>query len=685
MQRYRIVRELGDGAFGTVSLAIHSPTGEKVAIKKMKKRYTSWDECVNLREVKSLKKLVHPCIVRLREVMRENERLFFVFEYLDENLFQVMKARKAAQVPFTEHEIRWIIYQILLGLAYMHKHGFFHRDLKPENLMVIGGNGLNVAWNAPGTGGGGGVGGGGTGAGSPAATLGRNNVSSPLNIAPLTTKIADFGLARELRSRPPYTEYISTRWYRAPEIVLRSTNYSSPIDIWALGCIMAELFTGNPLFPGTTEIDQLFRIAGVLGTPAVGTWREGVKLASAMNLRLPSMGAVPLAAVIPSASSDALALIGAMLNYDPAKRPTAAQALMHPFFTAAPDIQAFRLDADFRIVSGHLSFGGKWANVAQVTETPNTAASPAGTGSFPSLSSRSPAGSSTPSGAPFPLHIDTRAPSRAPGSVSAPAAAPSHTFPRPLHPPHNLPPLPVVVPDPRTKPALNPSDSNDTLHSFSLAESAPIRTTATIPPLGAAAAYASEAADRPRVAPPPPDPWDTTSTSGGAPPAHRRLPSTHNLDDLLADLDSLGQMPNFAPTPAAAGSTTAPRPPRPNAGARPDVPFSWSPTKPPPPPAGAGAGGRRDSYRDATFLSGAGGAAAAVGKPGAASARAPPPPAVVTNAEFWRQAPAAGGIVSAPPVAGNGGGATSPVAPNKPPANSVAAAVSGLRKFWQRS
>lgn len=104
----------------------------------------------------------------------------------------------------------------------MHKHGFFHRDIKPENLLCNG---------------------------------------------PELVKIADFGLARETRSRPPYTDYVSTRWYRAPEVLLRSTNYSSPIDIWAVGCIMSELYTLQPLFPGRSEIDQIFRICSVLGTP----------------------------------------------------------------------------------------------------------------------------------------------------------------------------------------------------------------------------------------------------------------------------------------------------------------------------------------------------------------------------------------------------------------------------------
>jgi serine/threonine protein kinase len=111
--------------------------------------------------------------------------------------------------PFPENQIKCIMYQNLLGLAYMHKHGFFHRDMKPENMLVKG----------------------------------------------EAVKIADFGLAREIRSRPPFTDYVSTRWYRAPEILLRSTNYNSPVDIFASGAIMAELYMLRPLFPGNNETD----------------------------------------------------------------------------------------------------------------------------------------------------------------------------------------------------------------------------------------------------------------------------------------------------------------------------------------------------------------------------------------------------------------------------------------------
>jgi serine/threonine protein kinase len=202
---------VSDGTFSSVSKAVNRSTGEVVAIKKMKKKFYIWDECLALREIKSLRKLTHQNIVKLKEVVRVNEELHLVFEYLDQNVYQLMK----------ESEIRSILYQTFLGLACMHKHGFFHRDLKPESLMI----------------------------------------TKDL------CKIADFGLAREIRSKPPYNDYVSTRWYRTPEILLRSSNYNSPIDIFAIGCTMSDLYNINPLAPGKNELDHIYKFCTVLGTP----------------------------------------------------------------------------------------------------------------------------------------------------------------------------------------------------------------------------------------------------------------------------------------------------------------------------------------------------------------------------------------------------------------------------------
>jgi serine/threonine protein kinase len=286
MDRFKIHKTIGDGAYGVVYKASIIKTGEIVAIKKMKKKFYSWDECMSLKELKSLRKLNHINIVKLKEVVKVSDDLYFVFELLDQNVLQLYTEVREKGKSLTESQIKSVIYQTSAGLAYMHKQGFFHRDMKPENLLMT------------------------------------ND----------TVKIADFGLAREVRSRPPYTEYISTRWYRAPEILLKSSAYNSPVDIFALGCIMAELYMLAPLFNGSSEIDQIYKICSILGTPTHKNWSEGYQLAAKIGLTFPQFAPVSLSTLMPNASHDAIQLMSEMLKFDPHKRITAGQILQHPFF-----------------------------------------------------------------------------------------------------------------------------------------------------------------------------------------------------------------------------------------------------------------------------------------------------------------------------------------------------------------
>jgi len=283
MERYKVTKVLGGGTYGSVLRAQNKSSGEWVAIKKMKQKYYSWDECMKLREITSLRKLLHPNIVKLKEVIRENDELHLVFEFMEANLYEYMKARVK---NFPESKVRNIMYQTLQAMHHVHKHGYFHRDMKPENLLVSG----------------------------------------------ETVKLADFGLAREIRARPPFTDYVSTRWYRAPEVLLRSPTYNSPLDLWACGGIMAELYNLRPLFPGASESDQLYKICSVLGTPTQAQWPEGFKLAAKIGFRFPQFVPTSLEAIVPSAGPDGVALMNGMMAWDPNKRLNTTKCLEHPFF-----------------------------------------------------------------------------------------------------------------------------------------------------------------------------------------------------------------------------------------------------------------------------------------------------------------------------------------------------------------
>ena len=299
MKNFEEIKVLGDGGFGTVLKCKDKDTGQIVAIKKMKQKFSSFEECLQLKEIKSLKKIKHENVVRLLQVFRENESLYLVFECLGENLYKTMSNRNG--IPFEENEIRYMLSEMLNGLAIIHRQGFFHRDMKPDNLL----------WSEDGR-----------------------------------LKICDFGLAREIRSKPPYTEYVGTRWYRAPEIILRHPFYNSPVDIWSLGCIACELFMLKPIFQGTSETDQLYKIMSILGTPTASSWPDFPHLAQKRGIRTLQTGGADLRTLMPNASPEAIDFIKQCLQYNPANRPSATRLLQHPFMQGtktAPSLQPVKL------------------------------------------------------------------------------------------------------------------------------------------------------------------------------------------------------------------------------------------------------------------------------------------------------------------------------------------------------
>lgn len=270
---------------------------------------------------------------------------------MEANLYQMTKDRDRF---FPESKVRNWMYQIMQSIAFMHKQGYFHRDIKPENILVT-----------------------------------RD-----------TVKLADFGLAREIRSRPPYTDYVSTRWYRAPEVLLRASHYNSPIDTFACGAIMAELFTLRPLFPGSSEPDEIYKITSVLGTPTAQTWPEGIRLAAAMNFRFAQFAPTPVSALIPHASPEACKLMEDLMLWDPKKRPTASQALQYPFFQVGISLPASGApaSADGRPSSEKARGKESPQLVQQQRQTmPGGLGLGASPGSVGSASKRSPSGGQGPS------------------------------------------------------------------------------------------------------------------------------------------------------------------------------------------------------------------------------------------------------------------------------------------------
>jgi meiosis induction protein kinase IME2/SME1 len=202
---------------------------------------------------------------------------------MEGNLYHLIKARKGR--PFAGGLVSSIFRQVTAGLHHIHAHGYFHRDMKPENVLVTTVGLFDY---------------------TPVSPVAAPNASKEKDVVAII-KLADFGLARETNSRPPYTEYVSTRWYRAPEVLLLSREYSNPVDMWALGTIMAELVNLRPLFPGQDQVDQVARICEVLGDPSDGygydmsgsiigggAWPRGIRLARDVGFQFPQVSSLPL-------------------------------------------------------------------------------------------------------------------------------------------------------------------------------------------------------------------------------------------------------------------------------------------------------------------------------------------------------------------------------------------------------
>lgn len=247
----------------------------------MKKTFDSFASCLELREVIFLRSLpMHVHLVPALDIFLDptTKKLHICMEYMDGNLYQLMKARDNRYLDGSS--VKSILFQILSGLDHIHTNNFFHRDIKPENILIS--------------------------TSSPQDTSHSNFrrysslVTPPATPPAYSVKIADFGLARETYSKAPYTTYVSTRWYRAPEVLLRAGEYSAPVDIWALGAMAVEIATLKPLFPGGNEVDQVWRVCEIMGSPGNwynkagarvggGEWRDGVRLAQKLGFSFPKV------------------------------------------------------------------------------------------------------------------------------------------------------------------------------------------------------------------------------------------------------------------------------------------------------------------------------------------------------------------------------------------------------------
>ncbi|CAE6441163.1 unnamed protein product [Rhizoctonia solani] len=316
--QYQVLDVVGEGAYGIVCSAMHRPTGRKVAIKKIAPFDHSMFCLRTLRELKLLKFLseagVSENIISILDIIKPPSLEAFKEVYLIQELMETDMHRVIRTQDLSDDHAQYFIYQTLRALKALHSADVIHRDLKPSNLLL--------------------------------------NANCDL-------KVCDFGLARSVKTAEPsgtetgfMTEYVATRWYRAPEIMLTFKQYTKAIDVWSVGCILAEMLSGKPLFPGRDYHHQLTLILDVLGTPTLDEFYAITTRRSRDYIRaLPFRKRRPFAQLFPNASALAVDFLTKSLTFDPKKRITVEEALCHPYLDAYhdPDDEpvAPPLDPDF--------------------------------------------------------------------------------------------------------------------------------------------------------------------------------------------------------------------------------------------------------------------------------------------------------------------------------------------------
>lgn len=285
---YSDTKVIGNGSFGVVFQVKLLATGERAAIKKVLQ-----DKRFKNRELHIMRSLKHQNIVDLIYFFYSNGSkkdevyLNLVLEFIPETVYQVARTYSKMKQRFPIDHVKLYIYQLFRSLAYIHDLGICHRDIKPQNLL--------------------------------------------LNCATGVLKLCDFGSAKQLVAGEPNVSYICSRYYRAPELIFGATDYTTAIDVWSAGCVMAELLLGQPIFPGDSGVDQLVEIIKVLGTPS----RVQIE---AMNpnytdFKFPQIKAHPWGKVFRAGTPpEAIELCERLLEYTPVKRVELFPAMAHPFF-----------------------------------------------------------------------------------------------------------------------------------------------------------------------------------------------------------------------------------------------------------------------------------------------------------------------------------------------------------------